>query len=141
MKPQAMIDTGPLVAALSQADKHHQWVVQQLAILQPPLLTCDAVISEAVFLLSKRRAQPSIEALFRWLNRGTIQLPLHVHYEIAVIGQLMKNYANVPMSLGDACLVRMSEQYPNHAILTLDSDFYNLPQTRSSNNTGDYAIR
>ncbi len=30
MKPLAMIDTGPLAAALSQADKHHQWVVQQV---------------------------------------------------------------------------------------------------------------
>jgi predicted nucleic acid-binding protein len=35
----------------------------------------------------------------------------------------MKRYENVPMSLADACLVRMSELILGSCILTLDSDF------------------
>lgn len=124
MKLQAIVDTGPLVAALSEADKYHTWVIQPLATFQPPLLTYEAILSETCFLLWKRRATLPIAVLFRWLNQGTIALPFQLHSETAVIGQLMKNSANVPMSLADACLVRMSEQYPNHVILTLDSDFH-----------------
>ncbi|OQW91630.1 MAG: hypothetical protein BWK78_04055 [Thiotrichaceae bacterium IS1] len=124
MKLQAIMDTGPLVAALSEADKYHTWVIQPLATFQPPLLTSEAVLSETCFLLWKRRATLPIAVLFCWLNQGTIALPFHLHSETAVIGQWMKNYANVPMSLADAGLVRMSEQYPNQVILTLDGDFH-----------------
>lgn len=35
----------------------------------------------------------------------------------------MRRYADVPMSLADACLVRMSELSDDASVLTLDSDF------------------
>ena len=37
--------------------------------------------------------------------------------------ELLRRYRNVPMSLADACLVRLSELYGDCAVLTLDSDF------------------
>lgn len=43
--------------------------------------------------------------------------------EVNRIRELMKRYRNVPMSLADACLVRMNELIPGSTILTLDSDF------------------
>jgi uncharacterized protein len=39
------------------------------------------------------------------------------------VSRLMTKYAQVPISLADACLVRMAEMHPKSAILTLDSDF------------------
>ena len=36
---------------------------------------------------------------------------------------LMRKYADVPMSLAHACLVRMSETLPDPVLLTTDSDF------------------
>ncbi len=35
----------------------------------------------------------------------------------------MRRYANVPMSLADACLVRMSELAAGCVLFTLDGDF------------------
>jgi predicted nucleic acid-binding protein len=35
----------------------------------------------------------------------------------------MDKYSSVPMSLADACLVRMSELKTKSKVLTLDSDF------------------
>jgi hypothetical protein len=67
-------------------------------------LTCDAVISEVCFLFLKRRATHPVTALFRWINQGIIALPFRLQEENHLIGELMKNYANVPMSLADACL-------------------------------------
>jgi predicted nucleic acid-binding protein len=37
--------------------------------------------------------------------------------------KLMQKYADVPMSLADACLVRMSETLENPVVLTTDDDF------------------
>jgi hypothetical protein len=36
---------------------------------------------------------------------------------------LLQKYSDVPMSLADACLVRMTETLPDPVILTTDSDF------------------
>jgi hypothetical protein len=36
---------------------------------------------------------------------------------------LMQKYASVPMSLADACLVRMTETLPDPILLTTDGDF------------------
>ena len=52
---------------------------------------------------------------------------LHISFsldnEVATIRQLLSRYQSVPMSLADACLVRMTELYPESLLLTLDSDF------------------
>ena len=50
MKSQVIVDTGPLVALLNSRDKHHAWVVQQLGDIQPPMVTCEAVLAEATYL-------------------------------------------------------------------------------------------
>ena len=50
MKSQVVFDTGPLVALLNSSDKQHTWVVQQLGDIQPPMVTCEAVLAEAPHL-------------------------------------------------------------------------------------------
>ncbi|WP_071783249.1 PIN domain-containing protein [Rubidibacter lacunae] len=51
MKRRSILDTGPLVALLNRRDRHHQWATLQWAEIEPPLLTCESVLSEALFLL------------------------------------------------------------------------------------------
>ena len=41
----------------------------------------------------------------------------------AALRKLHQKYADRPMSLADACIVRMAEIHERHAVLTLDSDF------------------
>ena len=43
--------------------------------------------------------------------------------EGAAVARLLTKYADVPMSLADACLVRMAEQHTHSIVWTLDSDF------------------
>jgi predicted nucleic acid-binding protein len=47
----AIVDTGPLVALLDSREPHHAWARETLRSLQTPLHTCEAVLSEACFLL------------------------------------------------------------------------------------------
>ena len=116
-----IIDTGPLVAYFNKKDTYHDWTVSQLAGLKPPLLTCESVLSEACFLL--RHYKNGSENVLKLLDRQLLSLPFTLENEITPIKGLLNKYNNIPMSLADACLVRMSEQITGSVIFTLDGDF------------------
>lgn len=122
MSPKrVVIDTGPVVAFLNKSDQYHDWAVTQFSQLQPPFLTCESVVSEVCFLL--RYIENGQQNVLKLLERELIQTPFKLESEISIIMRLIKKYKNIPMSLADACLVRMSEQITNSIICTLDSDF------------------
>jgi uncharacterized protein len=116
-----ILDTGVLIAYLMPKDKFHTWAVSQLSQISTPVLTNEAVITEACFLA--QRIHNGQETILKLIKQGHIIIPFNLSQEIEAIENLMKCYASVPMSLADACLVRMSEVYENSQILTLDSDF------------------
>ncbi len=120
-KGPCLIDTGPLVSFLGSGLRHHAWTVEQWKRLRPPLLTCEPVFTEAAFLL--KRAGRDIDALFALLERGVIRMALAVQEEQADLRALMHRYRNRPMSLADACLVRLSEIHLTGEVFTLDPDF------------------
>lgn len=121
MRQQLLLDTGVLVALLSKADDCHQWATTTVTTVNQPLLTCEAVITETCFLL--QRDSRSQQAVLSLLNKGALQIGFCLSDEVKAIEELITRYENVPMSLADACLVRMAELYPKSTILTLDSDF------------------
>ena len=116
-----LLDTGPLVSFLASGLEHHQWAVEQWKQLRPPLLTCEPVLTEAAFLL--RREGRDTDALFALLDRRVIRIGLTVEEEQSDLRALMRRYRNRPMSLADACLVRLSEMHSASEVLTIDSDF------------------
>jgi len=116
-----IVDTGPVVALLASSDSWHAWTKQQFDMLAPPLLTCEGVVTEAAYLLNRSRG--GVSALLGLLARGVLEIRFSLQAEIGPIERLMRRYASVPMSLPDACLVRMSELYASSTVLTLDSDF------------------
>ena len=120
MSRRVLLDTGPIVAFFNRRDHHHQWTVDQWSRLTPPLMTCEAVLSEASYLLSRHTAHSPVLELVR---RGLLQIPFRLAAEASGAEHLISRYANVPMSLGDACLVRMSEQHADSAVLTLHRHF------------------
>ena len=116
-----LLDTGPLVALRDRRDRYHEWAKEQFAEIRPPLLTCEAVLTEACFLLADLPGGG--EAVLEQVRRGLLAIALRLDEEAVAVSQLMARYASVPMSLADACLVRMAEQHANSVVLTLDSDF------------------
>ena len=121
MKRQVILDTGPLVALLDARDRHHEWAVAQWGDIEPPLLTCESVISEACFLLDQTRA--GSVAVFEMLLRKAITLSFCLDEHVKEVQGLRAKYADVPMSVADASLVRMAELFSRSAVLTLDGDF------------------
>ncbi len=120
MIPGAVVDTGPLVAYSCAGEARHDWAVRQFANFAPPLITCEPVMAEACFLLA-RRGVPNWRLLEK-LEQGALRIGLRLDAEARAIGALMRRYGDVPMSLADACLVRLAE-LTGLPVCTLDSDF------------------
>ena len=119
MRP--IVDTGPLVALLDAREPDHTWARETLDGLRAPLYTCEACLSEAAFLLGHVKGGPN--ALLTLVGRGILVPQFRLASEIEAVRKLMTKYASVPMSLADACLVRMTELDTRATVLTLDNDF------------------
>jgi len=121
MKQGVILDTGPLVAFLNRRDKFHPWALDQWTQIVPPMLTCEAVISEACFLLG--RTTTGADSVMQMIERNVISVSFRLDENLQPVKKLLAKYRSVPMSLADACLVRMSELNASSRVLTLDSDF------------------
>jgi predicted nucleic acid-binding protein len=114
-----IIDSGALVALLDPREQHHDWARETFSRQPGPWFTCEAVLSEALFLLHKAHAS----TLDKLLRRSHLRLGLNLADELLKVLDLRAKYADLPMSLADACLVRMSETLPYPIVLTIDADF------------------
>jgi len=120
MAASALVDTGFLVALLSRRDAHHHWAVAQAPRLPPPWMTCEAVLSEAFHLLGRAGTR----SLVPLLRRGAVVCSYRLANDIDAVLKLLERYGDVPMSLADACLVRMTETLNEPMLLTTDADFH-----------------
>lgn len=116
-----IVDTGPLVAYFNRRDRWHGWVADQMAALNPPLVTCEPVLTEACFLIQRAGGRP-VDLIGKVAQRG-LEIGIDLEEDAAGIASLMQRYADTPMSLADACLVRLTERFADCRLFTLDSDF------------------
>lgn len=116
-----LLDTGPLVALLNARETHHAWVKSQFATFRPPVFTCEPVLTEACHVL--RQIPTGGEAVMSLLLRGVIAVDLALEAEAEAVQALLRRYRDLPMSLADACLVRLAELNGRCRVLTFDSDF------------------
>ncbi len=121
MSEIVLLDTGSLVAVLFARDQFHKWAVEKISQMPIPLITCDAVVAESCFLT--QRMLGSSKAVFDFIETGAVKIDFNLSDEFEAVKDLALRYQNVPMSLADACLVRMSEIYENSTVFTPDSDF------------------
>lgn len=116
-----LVDAGPLVALLDVGEANHAWARGFFGTVKPPVFTCEPVLAECCHLL--RRFPGGPDAVLTLLKRGVLASEFRLSDELEPVRALMRKYAGVPMSLADACLVRMTELERDSAIVTFDSDF------------------
>jgi uncharacterized protein len=119
MAVNVLVDAGFLVALLVGRDSNHGWAVAQSSRLPPPWKTCDAALSEAFHLLGATGGL----ALAALLERRAVLPAFIFEEELAEVVKLIRKYRDIPMSLADACLVRMTETLTDTTVLTTDGDF------------------
>jgi len=116
-----LVDTGPIVALLDRAQPQHRQCVEVLGALRAPLVTCEAVLAEACYLV--RKLKGAAGDLLSDVGRGRYLVPYRLADRSAAVVRLMAKYADTPMDLADACLVDLATQLKTGRIVTLDSDF------------------
>jgi predicted nucleic acid-binding protein len=115
---KGIADTGFIVAAGSRDDSHHAWASELAKAVTEPLLTCESVLSEAAFQLE------SSSYVLSLVEHGLLQVAFDFSENISQLRELARRYADRKPDLADLCLIRMSELYPRHSVITIDeSDF------------------
>ena len=114
----AIIDTGPLVGALDRDDQWHPWAAGAFATINQPALTCDAVVSQACFLLCD--VPGARENIFTLIERGFLRVVPVLPEESPAVRLLLARHGQ-RMDYADACLVRLSELHAKHTIVTTDA--------------------
>lgn len=122
MAQLAIVDAGSLVAFVDRRDAHHAWARQRFSELKAPLLVSEPVLVETLFLL--RRFPAAQDGILAQVEAGILRIAFSLAAEVDAVRRLLAKYADVPMSLADACLVRMAELFGDDDVFTLDSDFH-----------------
>src|SRR5271154_2509124 len=117
---RVIADTGYLVALVRKDDQHHAWASGLGGQLELPLLTCEAVLSETAFHLE------SCGYVLAMLKRGAIRGAFDCASQLEPLHDLAARYADRKPDLADLCLIRMSELYPRHTVITVDEDDFRV---------------
>jgi uncharacterized protein len=119
MAASVLVDASFLVALFKARDTHHAWAAGEGRRHPPPWSTCEAVLSEAFHLLGTAGGA----SLVKLLRRAAVISAFRLDEDLDPVLGLMDKYADVPMGLADACLVRMTEVLAEPILLTADPDF------------------
>jgi predicted nucleic acid-binding protein len=115
---QVLVDTGPIVAILSDSDEHHESCVEQLRHIRGSLFTCWPVITEAAWLL---RAYPkAIARLLSSFNGRPFQLVPLTEADLAGIATVLDKYEALGSQLAEASLVHLANREGIETMFTLD---------------------
>lgn len=118
---RVIADTGPLVAYFDRDSEFHGWARDRFREFTDPLISCQPVLTEALFVLKRGGLDPDL--ILALVERGALICEFDIRREITALRRLLKKYRDLPATLADVCLVRMSELHADCTILTLDRDF------------------
>jgi predicted nucleic acid-binding protein len=117
---KGIADTGFLVAFARRNDIHHDWAVGLASRVTEPLLTCEAVLAETAFHLQ------SVSLALAMIADGLVSVAFACNDHLPQLAALATRYADRAPDLADLCLIRMSELYPRHSVITVDRDDFRV---------------
>ena len=124
MDARVLVDTGFLVALWDRRDPEHAWAAGVVPKLRGPWLTCEACVSEMVFLLGGSLGPAAVLDLYEQLERGLIVSRHLLPEDLARVRAETARYRGRTVDFADACLMVLSDQYPRLPLVTVDaSDF------------------
>lgn len=117
---KGIADTGFVVAFLNRSDRHHSWADEIARQITEPLLTCEAVLAEAIFQVE------SASEILGLVQEGFLQVSFDLRKNVEEVVALAQRYQDRVPDLADLCLIRMSELYEGFPVLTVDDRDFRL---------------
>ena len=117
---KGIADTGFLVAFANRNDQHHAWAAGVAGSVTQPLLTCEAVLAETAFHLQ------SVPFVLSLIEERLVILSFNAADHLLQLAELAHRYADRRPDFADVCLIRMSELYRRHSVVTVDRDDFRI---------------
>ncbi len=117
---KGIADTGFVIAFARRNDQHHNWAVDIAKGLTEPLLTCEAVLAESAFHLE------SSSYVLSLLQDEMLRIAFDCNRNLERVAELAERYRDRKPDLADLCLIRMSEMYPRHTVITVDENDFRI---------------
>jgi uncharacterized protein len=124
-----LLDTGPLVALFKRNDAHHKRAVAWFKSHHGPLLTTQAVVTEAWHLVTASARLPLVRFVTAVCEIGGFDAGGH-----ARIAATLTRYADLPMDYADATLVVQGELSKVVSIATIDVNDFSVYRTGNNKN-------
>ncbi|HZL12838.1 MAG TPA: hypothetical protein VFC85_01725 [Verrucomicrobiae bacterium] len=113
-------DTGFIVGFANRTDEHHDWAFDIAGRISEPLLTCEAVLTEASYHIG------DVRVVLGMIRDGFITLAFDCHDHLQQLEWLAESYADRKPDFADLCLIRMSELFPKHPVITIDREDFRI---------------
>ena len=124
-----LIDSGPLVALLSERDQHHHICLAAAGGLYGTFHTSWAVVTEVAHLL--KRDAGSVQKLLAWIRTTELLIqPLAVD-DADGIARILDKYRDQRFDFADATLMYLAERDQMQTVFTIDQRHFALFRTKS----------
>ena len=123
----AIVDTGPLVAFFDRSERHYEWACSQMNEADLPLLVCEPALTEVLYLLTGH--PDAQDAMIEFAETGVLKIAFHLDEHVRAVRDLRRKYRDVPMSIADACIVRMAEIHDRYCRPHARFRLLDIPQT------------
>ena len=124
----AVLDSGPLIAALDPADPQHLRVVQVLESPGLRFVTPALVIAEVVYFVALRLGSEAEATFLAGLESTDVRLPLAEDW--LRCADLVRRYRDFPLGGTDASVVALAERLDTVLIVTLDRRHFDAIRPR-----------
>ncbi len=117
---KGIADTGFIVAFGNRNDRYHAWALEVAKGITEPLLTCEAVLAEAAFYLG------SSSYVLGLVIDEMLRVAFDCSRNLESLAELAIRYQDQRPDLADLCIIRMSELYPRHMVITVDENDFRV---------------
>ena len=118
MPTELLLDTGAFVALVDRSETKHVDCVAVLERWTGPILTTEAVLTEALYLVGP--AWLAQKTCLGFFLRGAFLLVPSSKASLQRATALMEKYQDLPMDYADATLVALAEESETDHVFTLD---------------------
>jgi len=119
--PSILVDASFLVSVYDRQEPYHRQCMAVLDQVKQPLVTCEPVVTEAIYLLRRLLGAP--QAILASIQESRLEIPFLLAHGVDEVLAHYTKYRDTPCDFADACLIAMADQLNTGDILTLDSDF------------------
>lgn len=124
----AIVDSGPLYAAVDRADSEHERSLAVLERADLQLVIPALVVTEVAYMLGRRVGARAEAGFLRGLGELDVEAPAPEDYER--MAELVEEYADFPLGGVDASVIALAERLGTDVVLTLDRRHFGAVRPR-----------